>query len=901
MKKIALILLFTGLQFISDSQNVNLVWAKQMGGNSFGSSIITDAFSNVYTTGNFSDTTDFDPGPGVFNLVALGSYDAYISKLDSAGNFVWGKQIKCINDTSWATCTAITLDVLGNIYIIGHFVGTIDSDPSAGVFNLSSINTNGISEIFVSKLDTAGNFVWAKQFGGSGALGLLSSSITVDVLGNILTTGLFSGITDFDPGPGIFNLSNISAAFQDIFISKLDADGNFIFAKQVGGGFSNSFGRSITSDGSENIYITGFFSTFGGTHLDFDPGPGTYYLSSDSGGDIFILKLNAAGNFVWVKPMSGTGTDVGFSITVDASGNSYTTGYLFLPNSNSDIFILKLDPSGNSVWTKQMGGSGFEESHSIAIDSSGNIYTTGFFSGTADFDPGVGIFNLVSVGGQDIFVSKLDVSGNFVWAKQLGGTGSEGGRSVKVDASGNVYTTGYFSGTVDFDPSLNTLNLSATGNGDAFVHKMSKCTNTTFFSFTASSCNTYILNGQAYNSSGLYTQTLVNTAGCDSILTLNLTISLNSNHVTNAVACNSYIWNGTTYTTSGVYFDTLIAANGCDSIVTLHLIVNLSITTNDTIAACNHYVWNGITYTTSGVYSDTLVAANGCDSIVTLHLTIINNTDAIVAHPVNMEICSSSNVSFSVSAISNQTMSYEWQVSIDGGITYSSVVNSVIYTGATTSVLTIIATNASFNNNRYRCKLSNNLCNSSIISNSAILTIRKLPTIGLTASPITSLFPWQSTTLSATPVSSGGVLSATWLYNNAIVSNIGSTRPVNFDQLGTYQVRIQERWPSDLVCFNQSDIVTITARAGKELIIYPNPNNGQFKISYYNSDGVSDLKVVTVYDAKGAKVHNARFTITGVYASLGINIIPAAAGFYSVVISDDNGQRLAVGKMIVMH
>ena len=125
----------------------------------------------------------------------------------------------------------------------------------------------------------------------------------------------------------------------------------------------------------------------------------------------------------------------------------------------------------NFEWAKQMGSSFNENGRSIKVDASGNVYTTGRFYGTVDFDPGPGTNNLTAQGGADVFVQKLDPSGNFLWAKSFGGTSNDQGYSITVDASGNVYTTGQFEGTVDFDPGAGTNNLSSQGGEDAFIQK----------------------------------------------------------------------------------------------------------------------------------------------------------------------------------------------------------------------------------------------------------------------------------------------------------------------------------------------------------------------------------------------------------------------------------------------
>src|SRR5258708_19018608 len=173
-------------------------------------------------------------------------------------------------------------------------------------------------------------------------------------------------------------------------------------------------------------------------------------------------------NLLWVKQFGGPNSDEGRSVTVDKQGNVLTTGVFegtvdFDPgagtfnltsvSASNDVFISKLDPNGNMLWTKQIGGAGNEYAFSITTDASGNIYVIGIFSGTADFDSGSGTFNMTSVSaGEDIFITKLDPSGNLLWAKQMGGISNDYGYSIALDASGSVYSTVYFQYTPDFDP-----------------------------------------------------------------------------------------------------------------------------------------------------------------------------------------------------------------------------------------------------------------------------------------------------------------------------------------------------------------------------------------------------------------------------------------------------------------
>ena len=473
MKKIYLLILL--MATCSQLQAQTLVWAKQFSGTGgeYGNCIVTDASGNVYTTGAFTGTVDFDPGAATFNLTSAGGLDIFVSKLDAAGNFVWAKQLGGTSDNSGIS---IAVDASGNVYTTGEFQGTADFDPGAGTFNLTSA---GADDIFVSKLDAAGNFAWAVRFGSTG--GEAGLAIALDASANVYTTGAFRLTVDFDPGAGTANLT--SAGVDDVFISKLDATGNFIYAKRLGG-TSNENSYSITVDASGNVYTSGFFI---GT-ADFDPGVATVNLTSVGLRDIFVSKLDAGGNFVYAKQSGGTTSDNGNSVAVDASGNVYLAGDFsgtadFDPGAGAfnltsagqaDIFVSKLDASGNFVWARGMGGTGIDIASMIKLDASGNIHINGGFGVTADFDPGAGTFNLTSAGNEDVFISKLDASGNFVYAVRLGGTLGEVATSIAVDVSGNIYSTGGFEGTADFDPGAGIFNITVAGDLDVYVHKMSQ-------------------------------------------------------------------------------------------------------------------------------------------------------------------------------------------------------------------------------------------------------------------------------------------------------------------------------------------------------------------------------------------------------------------------------------------
>jgi hypothetical protein len=259
----------------------------------------------------------------------------------------------------------------------------------------------------------------------------------------------------------------ISNGAMEVFVAKIDTDGVWQWAKSCGG-TSSEWGNDISVDTSGNVYIIGsFFGTasFGSTSLNS--------LGSE---DVFVAKLDTNGVWQWAKNGGGTQTDRGYGVSVDTSGNVYITGDFWGTASfgsttltslgNSDIFVAKLSTIGVWQWAKSAGSGGNmgETGTDIAVDSSGNAYVTGYFMDTATF----GTTSLTSQGSQDVFIAKLDTDGVWQWAKNGGGTSSDGGSDITVDTSGNIYVTGSFSATAIFG----STSLTSQGEYDVFIAKL---------------------------------------------------------------------------------------------------------------------------------------------------------------------------------------------------------------------------------------------------------------------------------------------------------------------------------------------------------------------------------------------------------------------------------------------
>ncbi len=459
------------------SNAIHLDWAKMLKGdeNSVNDMKIDNA-GNTYTCGYFLNTVDFDPGPATFNLTSFGSYDTYLIKLDKDGNFIWAKQFGGVGVEEYSH---LVLDAQENVYLISDFQGTADVNPDAGVFNVISAGT---ADVFISKLDHNGNFIWAKQFGDAG--GNFCSKIQVDNTNNIIFGLTFTSILDADPNAGIYNLT--ATGVQDAVIIKLNSSGNLKFAKQLSGMGSNlMYVADFAVDDSNNIIYCGRYP---GT-VDFDPGVAVFNLHVDSNNyGLFVSKLDSNGNFMWAKSYECDWESSCNSMEIDEAGNIIVGGFFRMSMSvdmgpttivlntpcDHDIFILKLNPAGNSLWVKQIGSTpGKESLGDLVIDKAGSIYYTGwFYTDSADMDPGAGNAFIYTAASPDIVIAKIDALGNYVWARQLECSDVSVGYSIEMDAQENLHVCGVFQGTIDFDPNAAVYNLSDTTLGSCIVKFM---------------------------------------------------------------------------------------------------------------------------------------------------------------------------------------------------------------------------------------------------------------------------------------------------------------------------------------------------------------------------------------------------------------------------------------------
>ena len=426
-------------------------WATRFGGagsTAASYSTAVDGSGNVIVAGAFWGTVDFGGGP----LTSSGSSDIFVAKYSPAGAHIWSKKF---GDSLDDVAHAVTVDVSGNVIVVGSFKGTINfgGGPLTAYYSGFGAKTR---DLFVAKYSPTGAHLWSKSAGSFGDD--IAYGAAVDAGGNVLVVGSFVGMVDF----GGTTLAS-AADSADIFLVKYSSTGQLVWAKGFGGdGIDTGYGVAVDAGG--NIFLTG---TFTGP-ADFGGGP----LAGAGSGDIVLAKYSPTGQHLWSKQFGNVGADVGYAVAADSAGNVVLTGYVQntvdfgggpTPSLGSlDTFIAKYSADGAHLWSRRFGGTNADEGFGIATDTSGNIFLVGTFQGTADFGSGL----LTSSGGSwDIVAAKYSATGTPLWSKRFGSTGDDLGYSVAVDRGGNATFTGTFHGTVDFGGGA----LTSAGWTDIFI------------------------------------------------------------------------------------------------------------------------------------------------------------------------------------------------------------------------------------------------------------------------------------------------------------------------------------------------------------------------------------------------------------------------------------------------
>lgn len=373
-------------------QPYEVEWITQIGtryiDNSY--SVAVDSESNIYISGSTL---------GAFDGTTAGTFDAFLVKYDPSGTTLWSRQI---GTNSGDYSRSVAVDRLGNTYISGYTGG-----------NLGGSSTQSY-DAFLVKFDTSGAELWTRTIGTTRVD--FSYSVAVDREGNAFISGVTNG-----------NLGGPNAGYDDAFLTKFDPLGNELWSQQVGTAKDDA-SRSVAVDGDGNVLISG----------------GTYESSAGGRLDAFLTKFDTSGNQLWSRQVGTTLDDYSQSVAVDGLGNIYISGHtrgsLGGPNAGQDdAFLMKFDPSGTELWSRQIGTSNFDKSLSVTVDSEGNAFISGVTKGN---------FGGLNAGDEDAFLAKFDPSGTVLWVQQIGTAQSDVSYSVAVDSIGNAYISGDTKGSL---------------------------------------------------------------------------------------------------------------------------------------------------------------------------------------------------------------------------------------------------------------------------------------------------------------------------------------------------------------------------------------------------------------------------------------------------------------------
>ena len=627
-----------------------LLWARKFGGkeSDFAHNITADAENNTYITGTFQDTLKlFD------QTLLIGSNpmanNGFIIKLNAIGDILWAKSIQSSNGAYPIKAKA---NLAGEVFIAGNFEGMADFNPGPGQ-NL--INSTGLTDMFFLKLSASGDLIWARKIGGSESESIFDMQLTTD--GSMITTGQFNQVVDFNPGSGEAFTDFYGGA--DFFVHKLSSDGIFVWVKAMGGvGFDTGLGLDLAPN--NDVVIVGRYSNT----VDFNPSQNqSFNLISEGSWDGFVLRLNEAGDYVWAVDIGASQNDQCTTVDVSVNDNICVGGIYrgtvnfnpdLFPNQFSsavggaDIFTLILNANGSYNSHVVVGGLGNEQLNKILIYSINNILSVGNFAGIVDFDPSQLTANLTSTGNTDgfllnvfncikPFIPIISSTHTSICAGQsftitLPGAKLNGANQwswYQSSCSTNSFATGIsITGTI-------TQNTVFYVRGTGGCTQVTDCEDIAIEVFTDTLTNqllqictgdSVVVGTNVYRNTGLYIDTLLATAGCDSVVFTNLSVVVPAYFEQSFSICpgEEVMVGNNIYRNNGIYMDTLQRQQGCDSIITTEVIVfPTEIITQDVdLCAGETFIVEDSVYTDTGVYINSIVSPDGCENFIITNLTV---------------------------------------------------------------------------------------------------------------------------------------------------------------------------------------------------------------------------------------------------------------------------------------
>lgn len=706
---------------------------------------------------------------------------------------------------------------------------------------------------------TVAAYRWAGNLAGTG--NAYPEAIKCDQSDNVIIGGRFDGIVDLDPGAS--TLSITSTGSSDCYLVKLDENGALMWAKSFGGTGLDRI-NGVTIDGAGNIYAVGYFA---GT-VDFDPGAGVNSITSTAGSDFFVSKFGSSGNYIWTKTVGSTGTDYAFAIAADVFNNIYIggdftsdsldmdpgTGNYMVYNSVStgaqaEGYVLALDSAGNFLWSNIMKGMASDYVRSVCISHNQEIIVGGYFNTSIDLDPAGSI---ASNGLSDAYLASFNTDGTFAWLRAFGGGGSDYVYSAAI--SGNyVLATGTFSSIVDFDPSNDTLNLTSNGGADVFITKINTDDGSlswavNFGTYGSESVNGIdaSVNGNIYVAGSFLDSTQLDPLGIAPTL---YSVDLRDGFFSKFDSTGHFIFGHRVGTVSTDYGRVITVTPGADEFWTAGY-----------YAATNCYIdpHNTLNFLSSGGANDTYIAKYG-----SCQFPLIN------AQPVNAGTCPGGNASFFVNA-TGSNLTYQWQIGLNFGSTWSNLLDTGIYSNTTTATLQLTGAGTNVNNSFYRCIITAD-CGLSTTSNVSIM---------FSGIPNTSVNQNQHI-LAA--VQSNAVYQWMDCNNGYAPIPFATTQQYIPSQPGDYAVEITLNGCVDTsTCYNVTTI-GLSDITQTQMHVYPIPAHSSIQVEMKQSGRYTAV----IYDLNGRRVMNNNETAFDQFTKIDLSSLEA--GTYLLGIKSADG------------
>lgn len=410
--------------------------------------VTSDAHGNVVIAGEFTGTVHFGGDP---LTSPPNDWSAFVVKLDPQGNHVWSQQL---GEAGLPLVTGLAIDSAGNIVLCGSFVGALD-------LGAGGLVGGSLPQAFAAKLDGSANPLWSVLLGPgpSGSSTSTATAVAVDPSSEIVVGGQYAGEL------GIGGTSMQSKGERDSFVVELNTAGDINFVRSFGhSGVQRVGGLAISGSGA--IAVVGDFTA----GLDLSTLGGALHQSKGDW-DIFVVELDDAGLQTWSRTYGDPSPQTTAGVAIDGQDNVVVAGSFFgtlafdsgaVPSAGGqDVYVAKLDSSGNGLWANGYGDSQAQQLVDVAIDSLGDVVVTGAFNGMIGFGPAT----LHSAGSNDVFVAKLDGQGGSKWSQRFGDAESQTSAALTITPYGTIVVVGDFRGSINFGQGA----LSSAGGDDLFV------------------------------------------------------------------------------------------------------------------------------------------------------------------------------------------------------------------------------------------------------------------------------------------------------------------------------------------------------------------------------------------------------------------------------------------------